>query len=524
MTLFVSDLDGTLLDGNAKLKKRALDMLNRLGENGVAFTIATARGWRGVTQKIIKGLKLDYPVITHNGAVIVDPKTGKRLVANTLTDEQKKHIKNVITEKNICAIIHSIVNDEDRISWHIGGENKALKNFLRLKKGDERLRPCESFDDVFDGEIYYVSMLAPTVEKAELDEAFPPERGFQSLYIADTYNTDEFWYEIFSPNANKGNGIDHLRRLTGAEKVVCFGDNLNDIPMFKHSDESYAVANAHDELKRLATGVIGANYEDSVPIFIESYVTKTWHYEPKAQGVDSERFKLAVEKALERERAGIGTLNEKLIHATLKNYYSASSDEQEIKIGGYYTDAMGENGIFEIQTASFNKLRPKLAAFLQCSHVTVVYPMTESLRLIYIDSETGEILKKSPVRRNKSFVKFFLELYRIKEFLHNPNLSICVAMLEIEEKRVVDGVPKRGRKQALQRIKTPLSLRDELYFHKPEDFARFMPEGLADEFTKKEYLKASKQPNASLELEIMRLLGLVDIVGKRGNGFVYRKR
>ena len=40
--------------------------------------------------------------------------------------------------------------------------------------------------------------------------------------------------------------------------LVCFGDNLNDIPMFEFADEAYATANAAEKLKEIATDVIGS--------------------------------------------------------------------------------------------------------------------------------------------------------------------------------------------------------------------------------------------------------------------------
>ena len=46
--------------------------------------------------------------------------------------------------------------------------------------------------------------------------------------------------------------------------MVSFGDAINDIPMFQISDECYAMENAVDELKEIATGVIGSNNADGV--------------------------------------------------------------------------------------------------------------------------------------------------------------------------------------------------------------------------------------------------------------------
>ena len=46
--------------------------------------------------------------------------------------------------------------------------------------------------------------------------------------------------------------------------IVAFGDGMNDIDMFEIADEAYAVENAVDELKSIATGIIGSNNSDGV--------------------------------------------------------------------------------------------------------------------------------------------------------------------------------------------------------------------------------------------------------------------
>jgi len=64
--------------------------------------------------------------------------------------------------------------------------------------------------------------------------------------------------------ATKAEAVRKLKRLWDCDKVVSFGDAVNDIPMFEASDECYAVENAVDELKAIATGVIESNESDGI--------------------------------------------------------------------------------------------------------------------------------------------------------------------------------------------------------------------------------------------------------------------
>ena len=176
-----------------------------------------------------------------------------------------------------------------------------------------------------------------------------------------------------------------------------------------------------------------------LPSYLEQEIFEKFDYtRPESDIPDEERFASAIEKALSRERSTIGTLNEKTIHNTLKNYYS-SEISHEAKIGGFYADAAGENGIVEVQTANFLKLNNKLSKMLRACHVTVVYPFEKIVHNFSINEQTGEVISSSS-RKNNSYSKFFLELYRIKAFLTNPNLTICIAELEINRDRLQCGL------------------------------------------------------------------------------------
>lgn len=83
------------------------------------------------------------------------------------------------------------------------------------------------------------------------------------VYQTDIY-TNEQWLEIMPVNASKANAIRQLKSLSGCEKTVVFGEGKNDVDMFELADESYAVENAHEDLKRYATDIILSNEEDGV--------------------------------------------------------------------------------------------------------------------------------------------------------------------------------------------------------------------------------------------------------------------
>ena len=131
---------------------------------------------------------------------------------------------------------------------------------------------------------------------------------------------------------------------------------------------------------------------------------------------------------LQRQEAmgGIGTLGEKTVHSTLKQYLSGDLAYQEIKIGSYYADVCIDGHIFEIQTRQFNKLRSKLDFFLKDHPVTVVFPVTNTNYLRWVTPDTGEITPPKKSTRRGNPLQVFAELYRIRSFLSHPNFSLKI--------------------------------------------------------------------------------------------------
>ena len=213
-------------------------------------------------------------------------------------------------------------------------------------------------------------------------------------------------------------------------------------------------------------------------------------------------------------------MNEKQIHATLKSYFASSLFDKEIKIGNYFADLVTENGIFEIQTANFKYLVPKLNTFLKASHVTVVYPYHKKSRLNYIDKSTGEILKSGRTVTASDMSDFFIELYRIKQYLSNPNLTICIADIAVENLRYCAKDMKRRKSD--RKITVPTSLLQLTYLEDSDSYRCFIPEGLPETFTLKEFKKRMRSGDASIAIRILLYVGVIDYAGKLGNEYLYK--
>lgn len=225
----------------------------------------------------------------------------------------------------------------------------------------------------------------------------------------------------------------------------------------------------------------------------------------------------------DRERIGIGTLSEKTLHIILKNYYQPDEDKQEIPLEGYVADIFTGSEVIEIQTGQFNRMREKLKAFLPLYPVTIVYPISNERWLRWVDVETGEISKgrKSPKKENPYLI--FPELYKIKAFLKNPNLRLRIAVLDMEEYKLLNGWGEQKKNNASKFDRIPLRLVKEYEVERVEDYLQFLPLELPEQFTVKELAKLVKcsEAQASVTMNILNDVEVVKRVGKRGNAYLY---
>ncbi len=517
-TLYATDLDGTLLRSDKTISDESAAVLNSLTESGVLFTFATARSFSSAAPLISK-LNLSCPAVTFNGVFVIDPKTGGHIIENIFTPKSLDIAREYFVSNGMAPLVYSYVDGQERVSF-LKDRLDDVRGYVEPRRGDKRLRPADGYKELFEGRVFYFTVLNPSEDMAELYEVFSRENGFSVSLMHDTYDKELIWFEIFSRNASKASALLQILELLHADKLVCFGDNNNDISMLRAADTAVAVNNACEALKAEADVVIGSNDEGAVAEFIRNRETHS-------EQVD--RFSLALGKAMARIRGmhgSVGTQNEKLIHAALKNYYAPYSDEQEIKIGRYFADAVSENGIFEIQTKALYRLRDKLADFTAAALVNVVHPVEYETRTVYINSDTGEIVKESPFRRADPRMRIFEELYSVRDYLGHERVRFILARLRVEKRVYFSGntIPdlrSRSTRKKLRIEKIPLALLSETVLHRREDYRIYLPEGLPPQFTKKEFAKLLGESSGSLRLEVLRAAGVIVQTGISGRSYIY---
>lgn len=261
-TLYISDLDGTLLNEKAEISDLSAGLLNEVISAGGYFSAATAR--TAATALIItKNVNINVPVILMNGVCIYDISKNEYVKTESIRKDSLLKMLDILEKFELSGFLFSITGSVlDTYYENVNSPNAAKFVEERTKKFGKVFTHTDSFKDIVSKNIIYYSvtdtfdLLSPVYEKLkDID-------GLHIDFYRDVYDVNYWYLEISSSAASKYNAVKYLRENYNFEKIVCFGDNLNDLPMFNASDEKYAVANAKEEVKNAADGVVPSNLEN----------------------------------------------------------------------------------------------------------------------------------------------------------------------------------------------------------------------------------------------------------------------
>lgn len=264
-TLYVSDLDGTLMHKDLTISDFTVNTINELVNKGMHFSFATARSLV-TASKIASKIEVSLPVIVYNGSFIMDSRTGEVLSAVFFSKEERQKIGKCLLEHDVYPIVYAFRDGIEKYSYVPELISRASSEFLQEKKGDIRDNPVPDTESLMEGEIFYFTCIDEEEKLAPLYEAM--KDTFYCVYQRDIYSGEQ-WLEIMPKQATKANAVKRLMQMLGCSRIISFGDGKNDIPMFQISDECYAMENAEDALKRIATAVIGSNEEDGVAKWLQ---------------------------------------------------------------------------------------------------------------------------------------------------------------------------------------------------------------------------------------------------------------
>lgn len=276
-TLFISDLDGTLLAPDARLSQTTITLINHAIARGALFSVATARTPATVSH-LLKDLDLRIPLVVMTGAALWDKTTGAYSDVQHFSAGQVKEIVKAYSHPEggggFLYTLRPGPEGRDIMEiYHIGPMNAIERGFMeeRLSSPFKRFIVPESGmsdipENISDAVLFFG--MKPDPVAREILTGLEEIRGINPMFYHDWHADEIAEVEAFPEGATKAKAIGRLKEKTGADRVVVFGDNMNDLSMMRMADWSVAVAGAVDEVKLEADEVIGSNSADAVARYI----------------------------------------------------------------------------------------------------------------------------------------------------------------------------------------------------------------------------------------------------------------
>lgn len=271
-TLYITDMDGTLLDATSRISERSAEMLNRAIDSGALFSIATARTPATVSL-LTRQVNLRLPLVVMTGVALWHRDTNIYTDVCHFNPSTVNEIRKVYDECGLPSFLYTLRDNLITI-FHSGTLSPTERQFVA-----ERARsPYKRFLMNTNGESDIPGHIEDAVLFFAMQPTEPAQRAYRKLlniegvnpicYYDPTYGDGLSMSEAFPAHASKANATRKLAERCGAKRIVAFGDNANDLPLLRMADVAVAVDNAIPEVKEIADIIIPDHNQDAVAEFI----------------------------------------------------------------------------------------------------------------------------------------------------------------------------------------------------------------------------------------------------------------
>lgn len=272
-TLYVTDMDGTLLDSYSKVSPESAAIISRLSREGALITVATARTPATVVP-LMRDCHTSVPYITMTGAAMWDPVSDGYVEMQLLADDMAREVRRVIESEGLHPFVYTISTDGRVLhAYHNGPMTAADTDFVEARTGlalkKFHIDSPVGLSPVLPRTILNFAMGSLDAVRAAGDKLRQLPGCSVSVY-PDNLRHNIGVIEVMSAGIDKGAVVRRLAGKLGVDRIVAFGDNFNDMSLLRSSDVAVAVDNALPEVKAIADVVIGRNDTDAVARYIEA--------------------------------------------------------------------------------------------------------------------------------------------------------------------------------------------------------------------------------------------------------------
>ena len=258
--LIVTDMDGTLLHSDHSLSPEFHSIYQELKKNNIIFVPASGRQYYSIIS-YFEDIKDELAIIAENGTYVTYK--GNEVFVDNLDWEV---VKEIIEE----------VRKIDGANIVLAGKNAAYveskdEEFLDYFKNYYAKSVC--VEDLTKIENEQFIKIAINHTKGTEQNVYPHVSHFEK-YGLKVVVSGEVWLDIMNEGSNKGVALEALMKKLNisSEEIIVFGDFMNDLEMLNLAKYSYAMENAHPQVKNAANFIAPSNEEDGVLQIIKNYL------------------------------------------------------------------------------------------------------------------------------------------------------------------------------------------------------------------------------------------------------------
>jgi len=230
-------------------------------------------------------------------------------------------------------------------------------------------------------------------------------------------------------------------------------------------------------------------------------------------------------KDSEKKSHYIGTLNEKSLHADLKEWYARAGDKLEVPVDTYFIDIVRGNELIEIQTRNFSSIKKKIYHLIKDHQVRLVHSIAQEKWLLKLpeDSRGEPVRRKSP--RHGTIYDILDELVSFPSLLKHKNFTLELLFIHEEEVRIQ--IPRRGwgKHGWVTHERKLLDVIKSMVIEKPSDLSILLPAGIPEQFTTEDVAVAISRSKwiARKLIYCLKKMEIITKVGTRNRFYLYEK-
>ena len=257
--LIATDMDGTFLNEKNQFPSDFREVYSQLKERGIIFGAASGRQYYNL-EGLFHEQKEDMFFIAENGTYVVYK--GEELFSCTL---DKKYVSRLIEIARTIDGVHIVVCSK-KAAYVEDADEKVMHEVRKYYAKREVVKDLLEIED----EILKIALLDFKGAESNSLHHFKEMQNELKITVSGLV-----WLDIMPAEANKGIALQKVQEHFGVDagETMVFGDYMNDMEMMQNAEYNYAMANAHEEIKKAARFHAKSNNESGVTLAIKDYLS-----------------------------------------------------------------------------------------------------------------------------------------------------------------------------------------------------------------------------------------------------------